>query len=220
MRRLKRLRPSASMMVAFVALMVAAGGSATAATLITGAQIRNNSITGADVKSSSLSGSDIKNKSLSPADFKGSVQGPAGPAGPAGSPGPAGPPGPQGAQGPHGLVNVDYNVSDADPALAGRQDYTNAPGTQQFGKATCDPGDRVVGGGSFTTSIANGQHLIDSSGPFTSSNPSMPSSTTWGVWMDNTSSSAKTWRVFVICVDADSVTTATAAASAAASAKR
>lgn len=73
MTRIFRVRPSASMIVAMVALFVALAGGATAATvkMITGAQIRNGSITGAD----------IKNKSLTPADFTGSIQGPQGPQG-------------------------------------------------------------------------------------------------------------------------------------------
>lgn len=52
-------RPTPSMAVAVVALVVACAGSATAATLITGADIRNNSVTGADIRDKSLHGKDI-----------------------------------------------------------------------------------------------------------------------------------------------------------------
>ena len=87
-------RPRASTVIASLALFVALGGSATAATLITGAQIKNGSITGKDVKNSSVTGADVKNGALGSADlghvhegsFKG-AQGDQGPAGQAGAPG-------------------------------------------------------------------------------------------------------------------------------------
>lgn len=56
------------------------GGTAVAARLITGKEIKNASITGVD----------IKNKSLTARDFRGSVVGPTGPVGPPGAPGLAG----------------------------------------------------------------------------------------------------------------------------------
>ena len=89
MTRIFRVRPSASMIVAIVALFVALAGGATAATvkLITGAQIKNDTITGAQIRNGSITGADIKNKSLTPADFTGSVQGPQGPQGPQGAAG-------------------------------------------------------------------------------------------------------------------------------------
>src|SRR4051794_16872774 len=52
-------RPSPALIVAIVALVVACAGSATAATLITGRQIRNGSVTGIDVKDRSLRGKDV-----------------------------------------------------------------------------------------------------------------------------------------------------------------
>ena len=97
------------MVVAVIALIAGLGGGAYAATLITGAQIKNNSITGADIRNNSLRGNDIRNGSLTGADVKnGSLQaadlsaaakaslravGVAGASGPAGPQGPAGPPG-------------------------------------------------------------------------------------------------------------------------------
>jgi hypothetical protein len=57
-----------------VALLVVSGSSATAASLITGKQIKDGSVTGKDVR----------NRSLTPADFLGSVRGKPGPQGPAG----------------------------------------------------------------------------------------------------------------------------------------
>ncbi len=74
--------------LAFVMLLALVGaGTATAAKMITGAQIANGTVTGADIMNGT-----VKNKDLS-AGAKAALQGPAGlpgPAGPAGSAGPAG----------------------------------------------------------------------------------------------------------------------------------
>jgi hypothetical protein len=50
----RKLIPSPAMVVALVALIAASAGGATAATLISGKQIRNSSITSADIKNRSL----------------------------------------------------------------------------------------------------------------------------------------------------------------------
>jgi hypothetical protein len=91
-----RRRPSATMVVALVALVAASAGVGNAATsLITGKQIKNGSVTGADIKDGSIAGKDIKNKSVPIAKLSGQLPtGPAGPAGPAGAAGPTGPAGP------------------------------------------------------------------------------------------------------------------------------
>jgi hypothetical protein len=62
--RLQRWRPSPSMVVAFVALFIAGAGTATAARLITGKQIKNNSITSRDVRNGSLLRRDFKSRQL------------------------------------------------------------------------------------------------------------------------------------------------------------
>lgn len=104
----RRRRPQASTAISCVALFVALSGTATAATMISGKEIKNNSVTGADVKSSSLTGSDVKNGSLSAADLSAKAiaalqtSGAAGPAGPAGAVGPAGPQGAKGDKGDTG----------------------------------------------------------------------------------------------------------------------
>lgn len=91
-------RPQASTVIASVALFAALSGTATAATMITGKQIKNSSITGSDIRNSSLTGSDVKNRSLGLSDLSTSAvntlkgaTGPVGAAGPAGPQGPAGP---------------------------------------------------------------------------------------------------------------------------------
>lgn len=89
-----RHRPVVAVLVAVIALLLTVGGTAVAARLITGK----------DVKNGSLTGKDVKNKSLTPKDFRGSVQGPAGPAG---------------AQGPAGLVALQYIEGPTTTVLAG-----------------------------------------------------------------------------------------------------
>ena len=61
---LRRLVPSPSMVVALAALFVALGGSAYAALVITGHNIRNGTVTGADIKNHSLKSKDVKHNSL------------------------------------------------------------------------------------------------------------------------------------------------------------
>lgn len=90
-------RPSAAGIVAVVALVLAMGGTATAAKLISGKQIRNSSVTGKDIRNGSLGPADLSGKAK--AALAGTA-GPAGPAGPAGAPGAAGAKGEQGDRGP------------------------------------------------------------------------------------------------------------------------
>ena len=87
--RLLRRRPTPSMVVACVALMIALGGTGYAATVLPRnsvgtAQLQNNAVTSLKVKDSSLMRQDFKPGQLPAA-------GPPGPAGPAGPVGPAGP---------------------------------------------------------------------------------------------------------------------------------
>jgi hypothetical protein len=106
MRRMKLSMPSPAMLVAILALVVATGGTATAAVVITGKQIKN----------SSISGKDVKNKSLTPTDFRGTVRGAEGPQGAQGALGPQGPRGDTGAAGSaaaYGSVSAAGALSDS-----------------------------------------------------------------------------------------------------------
>jgi hypothetical protein len=102
-----RRRPSPGTVIASVALFVACTGSATAATLITGGQIKNNSVTTKDVKNKSLRGADFK-----PGDLPRGPTGATGGQGPPGAQGPQGPQGPQGAPGLSGLQTVFASTPD------------------------------------------------------------------------------------------------------------
>ena len=72
---MKGRRPSPSLVVAGLALVVATGGTSYAAVMITGADVKNGSLTGKDLKSHSVTGKDIRNQSLDSRDVKnGSLQ--------------------------------------------------------------------------------------------------------------------------------------------------
>ena len=94
MRKLLAHTPSHATVVGYIALFVALGGSAYAATQIGSAQIRNNSIKSADVKNRSLLAKDFRAGQL-PAGSQGAQ-------GPAGAPGQSGPPGRDGTDGADG----------------------------------------------------------------------------------------------------------------------
>lgn len=91
-------------------------------------------IDGGDVKNSSLTGADVKNKSLTKSDFRGSVQGPRGFRGSQG---------PQGPQGPAGPINVSGIQT-----VFGPENTTPA---NDIGSsiAFCPAGQRVISGGGF-----------------------------------------------------------------------
>jgi hypothetical protein len=61
---LKRLIPSPAMLVALAALFVALGGSAYAAIVVTGHNIKNGTVEGADIKNGSLASRDMKHDSI------------------------------------------------------------------------------------------------------------------------------------------------------------
>lgn len=65
-----KLRPSAALVVAMLALVVAMAGTSYAAVKIGSAQIKNNSVKSADIKDGSLTGKDVKDGSLAGADVQ------------------------------------------------------------------------------------------------------------------------------------------------------
>jgi hypothetical protein len=85
---------SPSLAVSLLALVVALGGTAYAAALITGRDVKNNSLTGADIKNRSIKARDLAAGAR--------LVGPAGPTGPTGPAGTAGAGGATGAAGTNG----------------------------------------------------------------------------------------------------------------------
>ena len=87
-------RPSAALVVAIVALSVALSGTATAALVMTGNNIRNGTITGKDLDDRTLAKKKLTKQAIR------SLKGQTGPVGPQGSQGVQGAPGPAGPVGP------------------------------------------------------------------------------------------------------------------------
>ena len=129
MRRFSAPRPSPAMAVAFVALLVALGGTSYAVVALPA-----NSVGKKQLKKNAVTSVKVKNGALLRTDFK-PGQLPAGPRGPAGATGPAGARGPQGPPGPSGATNVTVR---------------SGPMASEISVATCAPGERAVGGGGFT----------------------------------------------------------------------
>ena len=117
---MSRRMPSASMVVALIALSVAMSGSAVAASLITGKQIKNRSITSKDISRATM-------RSLQGRD---GLDGEPGDTGPTGPQGPAGPPGPS-------------SIAQQTPVTVSA---TVAPGDVDHATATCPPGQGAVNG--------------------------------------------------------------------------
>lgn len=142
-----RVTLKAGLVAAVVAALVA-GGTATAASLITGKQIKDRSITGRDIKTGSLTGKQIKSDSIGVRDLTtGAFDALAGSQGPAG---PAGPAGPQGPAGPAGTVSV---VSVTSP-----HQFVPPRGTTTDMRADCPPGYVAVGTG-FHTGTGNARFV-------------------------------------------------------------
>ena len=76
MSRKRKLVPSPAMAVALLALFAALGGSAYAAIVVTGKQVRNGSLTGVDFKQRSLHGSKLRADSIGGGSIKESTLGP------------------------------------------------------------------------------------------------------------------------------------------------
>jgi hypothetical protein len=168
MRRILKRRPSPSMVVAFIALLVAMAGTGYAATTlpansVSTRQLKNNAVTSTKIGRGAVTSNAVRNGSLLSADFQaGQIPaGPAGPIGATGERGPAGPAGPGGAtgqQGPTGATGATGATGPMGPQ--GPPGATNAtvviypPLLENGGLpdgvigplATC-PGDSVATGG-------------------------------------------------------------------------
>lgn len=149
MRRRLKVNASPSMIVACIAVVLAMTGSAIAAGLITGADIKDGSITRAD-----LSGRTIRSlkgrRGPRGRDGQDGFVGPEGPQGSTGPQGPAGPQGPTGPQGPRGTTGDTGARGPQGPE--GRQGRTGDTG------ATGAPGQAIV------STFSTGTTPVDTTG--------------------------------------------------------
>ena len=171
MRRNARLRPSPSMAVAFLALLVALGGTSYAV-----AQLPANSVGAKQLKKNAVTAAKVKDRSLLAQDFK-SGQLPAGPRGASGPAGPAGPAGAPGARGPAGATNV--TVRTGEETLGGAL-------------ASCQEGERAVGGGGYTS---DPNSFLYASAPTTE----VGTPTAWGALAETTAGADANVTAYVIC---------------------
>jgi hypothetical protein len=140
--------------MATIAVFVALGGGAYAAV-----KLPKNSVGAKQLKKNSVTGAKVKNGSLLRADFR-AGQLPAGPAGTAGAKGDAGPAGAPGKDGANAATTVVYR----------RAETSVAPGGFDAVSATCQAGERMIGGGGgwiqdTNDGIALGYHQLGYSGP-------------------------------------------------------
>lgn len=135
--------PSPAMVVALIALFIALGGVAGAATtLVTTKMLANRSVTTAKIAPNAVTGAKVKNGSLTAADFrKGTLL--TGPQGAAGPQGPAGPAGPQGATGATGATGPQ-GPSEATFALSSTPVTLNTNGTSSLVMRLSNHGDPLV----------------------------------------------------------------------------
>jgi hypothetical protein len=175
----KRHRPVVVGLVVAIALLLTVGGTAVAAELITGK----------DVKNGSLTGKDVKNKSLRPKDFKGSVRGPAGAAGA------QGPAGAAGATGPAGLVALQYVEGPTVTLLAG---------TGVGANVMCPVGTSVVSGGGRPMTVGP-DVILDSSFPIDGADADTVPDDGWAVNYNNPTVSNSNFRVNAVCATVGAV---------------
>jgi hypothetical protein len=183
-----RLRPTPAMVVAVIAVVLASVGSATAARLITSAQIKNNSVTSKDIKNRSLLRRDFK-----PGQLLRGPQGPRGAQGLQGAQGPQGLRGAAGAPGRDGIVKLRYVFSPI-----GSSDGQ----VQGFEEAVCPPdAPNVLGGGVVTESTVTGQQAVNSSFPSDGAFTGDPGRSGWFVAVDNNAAAGTElgFQAYAIC---------------------
>jgi hypothetical protein len=129
-------RPSPAAVLASIALFVALSGTATAAVIITSANIKNGTIQLADLSERT------RNALMGRRGLRG-PRGEAGPAGRPGSPGAQGANGPTGPAGPPGVTMVGAVLAPGTVMCAAGGVGCDS----QTSTATCAPGSVVVGGG-------------------------------------------------------------------------
>jgi hypothetical protein len=144
-------RSSLALGLSAVALFVAAGGPATAASLVDGAKVKRESIGSAQIKKGGVGSSELRDDAVGPQHLAPSLErlvrgrgttgpagavGPAGPAGTAGAGGAAGATGPAGPQGPTGASGAEAVTA------VGR---TTIPVSERFTTVAADGDLKVLG---------------------------------------------------------------------------
>jgi Collagen triple helix repeat (20 copies) len=164
--------------------------SATAATLVTGKQVKDGSLSGADVKNGSLSKADLSDKainSLRGQNGTNGVKGKDGATGPKGDQGPAGTAGPQGNPGPRGPAGPPWAslVDDQSPATRTSLDKIGGPIAAGVTKLS----EAVV--------LEEGSYLVAANGVFYRKAADATAPTTYGtlvLWLDRDDDGVYDWQ--------------------------
>ena len=194
MLKLSRVLPAAAI-AAIIA--VSASSGAVAASLITGADVKNGSLTSADLKNNGVKGQDVQDGALSAADLSAAtvaqLTGGSGQAGQAGPIGPVGPVGPVGETGPKGDKGDKGDKGQAGPAgVSGLVYVENTKDINAGAGGTmavfCPAGKKVLGvAADWTASVKP---------TATSINPNLNNPAAYGF---NDTDSTKTLRVSATC---------------------
>jgi hypothetical protein len=165
MSNIRGLRPSPALVVAIVALCVAFTGTATAALVMTGKDIKDRTVTGKDIKNRTLGTKKLTKRAVASLTGQRGPAGP-GPAGPVGAHGPQGPQGPQGPEGPKGPKGDKGDPGDANVTVrVGSVGSFVGPGGISVAYATCQSGARLVSGGATTEVAGGGKPTLVGMGP-------------------------------------------------------
>ncbi len=192
-------RPSASLVVAVLAIVVATAGTASATTaLITSHQIKNGTIRLVDISKkarNALHGQTGKTGNTGAA-------GPQGPQGPQGVPGAQGPQGMQGTQGPQGAQGAAGSPGLSDYTVVRNNTVVAPPVTHATVVADCPAGEQVLsgGGGASGAPIGFGGMVMGFEGP---TNVNGGSNNAWEV--DMVTSPASSTTSTDVGVDADAI---------------
>ena len=181
--------------VAYLALFAALGGSAYAAVIVTGKNIKDATITGRDVRNQSLGTNKLSAAAVS------SLTGQRGPAGPQGASGGRGPAGRNGETGPVGPQGPQGQAGPPGPSgISGRQYLTTRfdipPNSARRGRVSCPAGKEALGGGVSNVTYGPSTYVWDSA-------PDGSSATGWEAGVFNEADDVTiTDYVWVICADA------------------
>ncbi len=206
------------MIVALVALFVALGGTATAAVLITGKQVKDGSLTGADIKKKSLTRGHFKGPlSPGPAGPKGDrgdagqngtngQNGAPGAPGQGGTPGTAGMPGRDGTDGRDGTNGTNGTNGATNVIVSSAATGSVGAGESQRAFAACPSGQKATGGGiSPNEATPSGLALLSESRPAKVNGDPVPAGQTPVAWSGvgtnrgTTGAPSFIFTVYVVC---------------------
>ena len=208
MKRIGYRRPSPSLMLAFVALLVALGGTSYAAitlptnsvgtkqlkkNAVTSAKIRNGAVTRADIRKGAVNSAKVADGSLLAGDFK-AGQLPAGPPGPAGQPG---------APGKDAFGTLTYVAGPPSALFANDETYV---------EAICPAGTVVTGGG-ILGPMGSPDPWVNSSFPLDDDGNGAPERWAGYVWNDTVDDTLEA-NAWAVCAPANAVNMSAATAKA------